>query len=70
MTIMQILLGISYKLDLVSALIMKCVEIQDLLTNPNIDNPHQREAFEVYVNNRDDYNRRIKEQARKYKLGA
>ena len=39
--------------------------VQDLLTNPNPESPAQREAYEIYVNNRTEYNKRIKEQARK-----
>ena len=39
--------------------------IQDLLTNPNPKSPAQREAYELYVQNIAEYNRRIKEQTAK-----
>ena len=39
--------------------------IQDLLDNPNPKSPAQREAYEMYVSNRAEYRRRVKEEARK-----
>jgi ubiquitin-conjugating enzyme E2 I len=39
--------------------------IQDLLTNPNPNSPAQREAYELYVTNPAEYNKRIREQAQK-----
>eukprot|EP01041_Mallomonas_annulata_P007687 gene7687-15735_t len=39
--------------------------IQDLLDNPNPKSPAQREAYEMYVNNRAEYRRKIREQATK-----
>jgi ubiquitin-conjugating enzyme E2 I len=39
--------------------------IQDLLTSPNPDSPAQREAIDVFLTNKQEYSRRIKEQARK-----
>ena len=44
--------------------------IQDLLTNPNPDSPAQREAYDLYVKDKAEYNRRIKEQAKKNKSDA
>ncbi|KAH7650426.1 ubiquitin conjugating enzyme [Cryptosporidium bovis] len=37
--------------------------IQDLLDNPNIKSPAQAESYQLYTNNRAEYNRRIKQQA-------
>lgn len=37
--------------------------IQDLLTNPNPKSPAQRDAYEMFINNRAEYNKKIKEQA-------
>lgn len=37
--------------------------IQDLLNNPNPNSPAQREAYEIFLNNKEEYNRRIKSQA-------
>lgn len=37
--------------------------IQDLLDNPNIKSPAQAESYQLYTNNRNEYNRRIKQQA-------
>lgn len=37
--------------------------IQDLLDNPNIKSPAQAESYQLYSNNRAEYNRRIKQQA-------
>eukprot|EP01033_Poteriospumella_lacustris_P005810 gene5810-4167_t len=39
--------------------------IQDLLDNPNPDSPAQREAIEIFLNDKNEYRRRIKEQARR-----
>jgi ubiquitin-conjugating enzyme E2 I len=36
-----------------------------LLDNPNPNSPAQREAIEVYLNNKAEYRKRIKEQAQK-----
>lgn len=39
--------------------------IQDLLDNPNPNSPAQREAIEVYLNNKAEYRRKVREQAQK-----
>ena len=39
------------------------IGIQDLLDNPNPDDPAQKEPYLAYKNNRADYNRRVREQA-------
>eukprot|EP00903_Cladosiphon_okamuranus_P017579 g16192.t1 len=39
--------------------------IFELLDNPNADDPAQSEAFELYVNNRPEYNRRVLLEAKK-----
>lgn len=39
------------------------VGIQDLLNNPNLESPAQREAFEVYMNNKVEYRSKVKAQA-------
>ena len=41
--------------------------IQELLDSPNIKDPAQAEAYVVFTQNREDYNRKIKEQAKKFK---
>lgn len=41
------------------------IGIQDLLDNPNPDSPAQREAIEVFLRNKAEYKRRIKEQAQR-----
>jgi ubiquitin-conjugating enzyme E2 I len=37
--------------------------IQDLLDNPNPKSPAQREAYEMFLRDRQGYNQKIKEQA-------
>jgi len=37
--------------------------IQDLLDNPNPEDPAQKEPYVAYKNNREEYNRRVREQA-------
>ena len=39
--------------------------IQDLLANPNIKSPAQKEAFESFNKNPDEYRRKVREQAKK-----
>jgi len=39
------------------------IGIQDLLDNPNADDPAQKEPFVVFKNNRAEYNRRVRELA-------
>lgn len=41
------------------------VGIRLLLSDPNFDNPAQAEAFAVHFKSKDEYNERIKEEARK-----
>mmetsp|Transcript_24724 Transcript_24724/g.39857 ORF Transcript_24724/g.39857 Transcript_24724/m.39857 type:complete len:160 (-) Transcript_24724:225-704(-) len=41
--------------------------IQALLTEPNIKDPAQQEAFDLYRENRDDYNEEIRKQALKFR---
>eukprot|EP01035_Chromulina_nebulosa_P018406 gene18406-24108_t len=41
------------------------IAIQDLLTHPNPNSPAQREAYELYTKDRNEYNRRVKQQALK-----
>lgn len=36
---------------------------QDLLDNPNPQSPAQREAYELFIGNKEEYNRRVKAQA-------
>lgn len=40
--------------------------IQDLLINPNERDPAQAEAYNIYVRSRDEYERRIKEQTKRF----
>ncbi|CAK5050227.1 unnamed protein product [Meloidogyne enterolobii] len=40
--------------------------IQDLLVNPNLEDPLQTDACQIYIQNRQDYNRRVREQAQRY----
>jgi ubiquitin-conjugating enzyme E2 I len=40
--------------------------IQELLDNPNLDSPAQAEAFNDYRRDREAYDRKVKDQARKY----
>ena len=42
--------------------------IQELLGNPNEKSPAQKEAYEVYVKNKEEYKRRVKEQAKENRL--
>jgi ubiquitin-conjugating enzyme E2 I len=39
--------------------------IQDLLDEPNPDSPAQSEAFNLFMSNKEQYKRRIQEEARK-----
>jgi ubiquitin-conjugating enzyme E2 I len=39
--------------------------IQDLLDEPNPDSPAQSEAYQLFLNNREEYKRRVKSEARK-----
>lgn len=40
--------------------------IQDLLSDPNPKSPAQAEAYQLFVNNREEYERRVVQQAAKY----
>mmetsp|Transcript_38839 Transcript_38839/g.76537 ORF Transcript_38839/g.76537 Transcript_38839/m.76537 type:complete len:159 (-) Transcript_38839:147-623(-) len=42
------------------------IGIQDLLDNPNPNSPAQAEAYEMFVNNKTQYEKRIREEAKKY----
>ena len=42
------------------------VGIQDLLNNPNSKSPAQSEAYVLYSRDRNEYNRLVKEQAKKH----
>ena len=41
--------------------------IQDLLTEPNVNDPAQADAYTAYTTNKPEYERRVKEQAAQYK---
>ena len=41
--------------------------IQDLLTEPNVHDPAQADAYTAYTSNRQEYERRVKEQAAQFK---
>ena len=41
--------------------------IQDLLTEPNVNDPAQADAYTAYTQNRPEYERRVKEQAAQFK---
>jgi ubiquitin-conjugating enzyme E2 I len=40
--------------------------IQDLLDEPNPDSPAQSQAYELFVNNKAAYKKKVKEEARKF----
>jgi len=40
--------------------------IQDLLTEPNVHDPAQADAYTAYTTNRPEYERRVKEQAAQF----
>ena len=40
--------------------------IQDLLDNPNPNSPAQSEAYNVFMNNKGEYKKKIREQARRF----
>ena len=40
--------------------------IQELLTNPNVNDPAQAPAYTAYTQNRPEYDRRVKDQAKVY----
>lgn len=42
------------------------IAIQDLLTDPNPLDPAQREAYEIFVSDRSEYDRRVRAQAAKF----
>ncbi|CAJ0565866.1 unnamed protein product, partial [Mesorhabditis spiculigera] len=42
------------------------VGIQDLLTNPNPDDPAQAEAYQIYCQNRVEYEKRVRREAQRY----
>uniref|UniRef100_H2WH81 SUMO-conjugating enzyme n=1 Tax=Caenorhabditis japonica TaxID=281687 RepID=H2WH81_CAEJA len=42
------------------------IGIQDLLNHPNIDDPAQAEAYQIYCQNRVEYEKRVKKEAQKY----
>ena len=41
------------------------IGIQDLLDEPNPDSPAQSEAYQMFISNKKEYSRRIKQEARK-----
>ena len=41
--------------------------IQDLLTEPNVNDPAQADAYTAYTTNKPEYERRVKEQAAQFK---
>ena len=41
--------------------------IQDLLTEPNVNDPAQADAYTAYTTNLPEYERRVKEQALQFK---
>lgn len=40
--------------------------IQDLLINPNERDPAQAEAYNIYIRSREEYDRKVKEQAKRF----
>ena len=40
------------------------VGVQDLLDEPNPESPAQSEAYQLYMNNREQYRRRVRQEAR------
>jgi len=44
------------------------VGCQELLNNPNENSPAQEDAFYLYINNREQYYNRVREQKTKYPL--
>ncbi|CAI5449339.1 unnamed protein product [Caenorhabditis angaria] len=42
------------------------IGIQDLLNNPNVDDPAQAEAYQIFCQNRTEYEKRVKREAQKY----
>ena len=43
------------------------IGIQDLLDNPNAEDPAQKEPYVQFKNNRAEYNRRVREEAAKHR---
>lgn len=43
------------------------IGIQDLLDNPNPDDPAQKDPYVAFKNNRTEYNRRVREEAAKHR---
>lgn len=41
------------------------IGIQDLLDEPNPDSPAQSEAYQLFISNKKEYSRRVKQEARK-----
>lgn len=44
--------------------------IQDLLVNPNEKDPAQAEAYQIYIKSREEYTKRVKEQAHRFSNGV
>jgi ubiquitin-conjugating enzyme E2 I len=42
------------------------IGIQDLLDNPNPNSPAQAEAYQMFVSNKAQYAKRVREEAKKY----
>ncbi|GMR48923.1 hypothetical protein PMAYCL1PPCAC_19121 [Pristionchus mayeri] len=42
------------------------IGIQDLLGNPNIEDPAQAEAYQIFCQNRTEYEKRVRREAQKY----
>ena len=40
--------------------------IQDLLTEPNVNDPAQADAYTAYTQNKVEYERRVKQQAKQF----
>ena len=40
--------------------------IQDLLTEPNVNDPAQADAYTAYTQNKTEYERRVKQQAKQF----
>ncbi|MCP9266404.1 SUMO-conjugating enzyme [Dirofilaria immitis] len=42
------------------------IGIQDLLTNPNVEDPAQADAYQIYCQNRVEYEKRVRRQAQQF----
>ena len=66
-TIKQLVLGINavFSNGIYELINIMFLGIQDLLDNPNPKSPAQREAIEIYLSNKAEYKRKVREQALK-----